>query len=48
MGLTGTGLIWTIFNLVLLVAGLAGFVLLVFVLLKLNKALNIWLEEKKK
>lgn len=40
--------IWTIISLILVLVGIASFVLLVIVLFKLNKALNIWLEEKKR
>ena len=37
-----------ILNILLLVLGVAGFVLLVMVLLKLNKALSIWLEKNRR
>ena len=37
-----------IINVLLLLGGLAGFVLFVMVLFKLNKALNIWLEQNER
>jgi len=36
-----------IINIIFLLAGIAGFVLFLTVLLKLNKAFNIWLEQNK-
>lgn len=35
----------TLINFILVILGIAGFVLLCIVLFKLNKALNIWLKK---
>lgn len=40
--------ILTSINLILVLCGIAGFILLLIVLFKLNKALNIWLSNNKK
>jgi len=44
---TGIQIGVSIFNLILLAGGIAGFALFIVVLLKLNKALNIWLKNNK-
>lgn len=48
----GANLLWrgkmillVLINFVLIASGIAGFILLCLVLLKLNKALNIWLKQ---
>ena len=38
----------TILNMVLLFGGIAGFVFFIVVLIKFNKALNIWLADNKR
>ena len=38
----------SIINILLLLAGIAGFVLFLIVLFKLNKALDIWLERNRR
>jgi len=38
----------SVINILFLLAGIAGFVLFLMVLFKLNKALDIWLEQNKR
>jgi len=44
---TGISIIANIVNIILLIGGIAAFVLLIIVLVKANKALNIWLKQNK-
>lgn len=44
----GVMAIFQVINTLMLIAVIAGFVLFIIVLLKLNKALDIWLEQNKK
>ena len=45
---TGIQIGFSIINTVLLLGGIAGFVLFIIVLVKINKALDIWLEKNKR
>ena len=45
---TGFQIGLSILNLIIIAGGIAGFVLFIIVLLKLNKALTIWLENNKR